>query len=327
MKRALIIGIAGQDGSYLAEHLLELGYEVFGVVRRNSTPEHQQSRIHHLSAHIQTFYGDLTDPHSLESVLKQLNPREIYNLGAQSHVRISFEVPQFTGQVNGMGVLNLLTVARQVDPSIRVYQASSSEMFGDSVDSDGFQRETTPMLPVSPYGCSKLYGYHIVRNYRRAYGMFASNGILFNHESPRRGSNFVTSKVVKAACEIKLGLSRRLEIGNLDSSRDWGHSKDYVRAMVLILNHTIADDFVVATGQTHTVRDLIEKVFGLLELEPEQFVFQNPKFLRPEELPYLRGDASKIKSILGWEPSIAFDVLVEEMVNFYMEQLTLKIRT
>ena len=327
MKRALIIGIAGQDGSYLAEHLLELGYEVFGVVRRNSTPEHQQSRIHHLSAHIQTFYGDLTDSYSLESVLKKSNPSEIYNLGAQSHVRISFEVPQFTGQVNGMGVLNLLTVVKQIDPSIRVYQASSSEMFGDSVDSDGFQRESTPMEPVSPYGCSKLYGYHIVRNYRRAYGMFASNGILFNHESPRRGSNFVTSKVVKAACEIKLGLSHRLEIGNLDSSRDWGHSKDYVRAMVLILNHTIADDFVVATGQTHTVRDLINKVFELLELEPEQFVFQNPKYLRPEELPYLRGDAAKVKSTLGWEPSVTFDVLIEEMVNFYMEQLTLKIQT
>lgn len=293
-KKALIVGIAGQDGSYLAEHLLKEGYEVHGTVRRNSTPEHQESRIHHLGVQVETHYGDLTDQHSLESVIRRCQPDEIYNLGAQSHVRISFELPQFTTQVNALGVLNLLTAVRLAAPEARIYQASSSEMFGDSVDSDQFQRETTPMTPVSPYGCAKLYGYHLVRNYRKSYGLFAANGILFNHESPRRGANFVTSKVVRAACEIKMGQRDRLELGNMDSSRDWGHSRDYVRAMVMILNHETPDDFVVATGQTHTVRELVSGVFGRLDLNYLDFTVQNPKYLRPEELPYLKGDATKI---------------------------------
>ena len=322
MKKALIIGVAGQDGSYLAEHLLTLGYEVHGILRRNSTPEHQESRIHHLAAEINTRYGDLSDSHSLEAAIRESQPDEIYNLGAQSHVRISYEVPQFTGQVNAMGVLNLLTVIRNVAPDARLYQASSSEMFGDSVDSDMFQRETTPMHPVSPYGCAKLYGYHIVRNYRKAYGLFAANGILFNHESPRRGSNFVTSKVVKTACEIKLGLKSRLELGNMDSSRDWGHSRDYVGAMVKILNHSEPDDFVVATGQTHTVRELVKGVFDRLDLDYTKYTFQNPKFLRPEELPYLKGDASKARRVLGWEPLVSFDSLIDEMVESWMKSLT-----
>ena len=322
MKKALIIGVAGQDGSYLAEHLLTLGYEVHGMLRRNSTPEHQESRIHHLAAEINTRYGDLNDSHSLEAAIRESQPDEIYNLGAQSHVRISYEVPQFTGQVNAMGVLNLLTVIRNVAPDARLYQASSSEMFGDSVDSDMFQRETTPMHPVSPYGCAKLYGYHIVRNYRKAYGLFAANGILFNHESPRRGSNFVTSKVVKTACEIKLGLKSRLELGNMDSSRDWGHSRDYVGAMVKILNHSEPDDFVVATGQTHTVRELVKGVFDRLDLDYTKYTFQNPKFLRPEELPYLKGDASKARRVLGWEPLVSFDSLIDEMVESWMKRLT-----
>lgn len=322
MKKALIIGIAGQDGSYLAEHLLELGYEVHGVLRRNSTPEHQQSRLHHLATQISTRYGDLNDAHSLEAAISEIQPDEIYNLGAQSHVRISYEVPQFTGQVNALGVLNLLTVVRNTSPGAKIYQASSSEMFGDSVDPDMFQRETTPMHPVSPYGCAKLYGYHIVRNYRKAYGMFAANGILFNHESPRRGSNFVTSKVVKTACEIKLGMKDRLELGNMDSSRDWGHSKDYVRAMVMILKHSEPDDFVVATGQTHTVRELVQGVFQRLDLVYEDYIFQNPKFLRPEELPYLKGDASRARKVLGWEPIISFDQLLDEMVESTMTHLT-----
>jgi GDPmannose 4,6-dehydratase len=322
VKKALIIGVAGQDGSYLAEHLLTLGYEVHGILRRNSTPEHQESRIHHLAAEINTRYGDLSDSHSLEAAIRESQPDEIYNLGAQSHVRISYEVPQFTGQVNAMGVLNLLTVIRNVAPDARLYQASSSEMFGDSVDSDMFQRETTPMHPVSPYGCAKLYGYHIVRNYRKAYGLFAANGILFNHESPRRGSNFVTSKVVKTACEIKLGLKSRLELGNMDSSRDWGHSRDYVGAMVKILNHSEPDDFVVATGQTHTVRELVKGVFDRLDLDYTKYTFQNPKFLRPEELPYLKGDASKARRVLGWEPLVSFDSLIDEMVESWMKSLT-----
>ncbi len=322
MKKALIIGVAGQDGSYLAEHLLELGYEVHGMLRRNSTPEHQESRIHHLATEVNTRYGDLNDPHSLEAAIRDSQPDEIYNLGAQSHVRISYEVPQFTGQVNAMGVLNLLTVMRTLAPNAKFYQASSSEMFGDSVDADMFQRETTPMHPVSPYGCAKLYGYHIVRNYRKAYGLFAANGILFNHESPRRGSNFVTSKVVKTACEIKLGLKSRLELGNMDSSRDWGHSRDYVRAMIKILNHVEPDDFVVATGQTHTVRELVQGVFERLDLDYTQYTFQNPKFLRPEELPYLKGDSSKARKALGWEPQVSFDELIDEMVESWMRKLS-----
>ena len=321
-KKALIVGVAGQDGSYLAEHLLERGYEVHGIVRRNSTPEHQESRLDHIAAHVDTHYGDLNDLQSLVNVISQSRPDEIYNLGAQSHVRISYEVPQFTGQVNALGVLNLLTAIRSTAPEAKVYQASSSEMFGDSVDSDMFQRETTPMHPVSPYGCAKLYGYHIIRNYRKAYGLFAANGILFNHESPRRGSNFVTSKVVKIACEIKLGLKDRLELGNMDSSRDWGHSKDYVRAMAMILNHDSPDDFVIATGQTHTVRELVMGVFERLDLAYEDYIFQNPKYLRPEELPYLKGDASKAREILGWEPQISFDELITEMVESWMQRLT-----
>jgi GDPmannose 4,6-dehydratase len=320
-KKALIIGVAGQDGSYLAEHLLERGYEVHGTVRRNSTPEHQESRIHHLELQVETHYGDLTDQHSLESVIRRCQPDEIYNLGAQSHVRISFELPQFTAQVNALGVLNLLTAVRLAAPEAKVYQASSSEMFGDSVDVDQFQRETTPMTPVSPYGCAKLYGYHVVRNYRKSYGMFAANGILFNHESPRRGANFVTSKVVRAACEIKLGQRTRLELGNMDSSRDWGHSRDYVRAMVMILNHKIPDDFVVATGQTHTVRELVSGVFGRLNLDYQEFTVQNPKYLRPEELPYLKGDAAKVRATLGWKPEVSFDQLIDEMVDETMRIL------
>lgn len=321
MKKALIIGIAGQDGSYLAEHLLDLGYEVHGTLRRNSTPEHQQSRISHLSQHVTTRYSDLNDPHSLDAVLREVEPDEIYNLGAQSHVRISFEIPQFTGQVNALGVLNLLTAMKSSGLDSKLYQASSSEMFGDSVDEDLYQRETTPMHPVSPYGCAKLYGYHLVRNYRKSYGLFAANGILFNHESPRRGSNFVTSKIIKSACEIKLGLRDRLELGNMDSFRDWGHSKDYVRAMVMILNHDVPEDFVIATGETHSVRELVQKVFESLDLNYEKYTFQNSKYLRPEELPYLRGDSSKARRVLGWEPKISFDEMINEMVDSWMSRL------
>ena len=324
MKKALIIGIAGQDGSYLAEHLLDEGVSVFGILRRNSTPEHQESRIHHLAHRITTRYGDLADSQSLSSAIREIAPDYIFNLGAQSHVRISYEVPQFTVQTHAMGVLNLLTEMKTHAPEAKLYQASSSEMFGDSVDEDLFQRETTPMHPVSPYGCAKLFGYHIVRNYRKAHNLFAANGILFNHESPRRGSNFVTSKVVKSACEIKLGLRETLELGNMDSSRDWGHSRDYVRAMKLILDHEKPDDFVIATGQTHTVRELTQRVFELLELDYRDFVVQNPKYFRPEELPYLKGDASKARSVLGWNPEVTFDRLIEEMVEEWMLKLKLR---
>jgi len=290
-KRALITGIAGQDGSYLTEYLLSLGYEVHGIVRRHSVAENQNHRLHKLNVHedIHTYYGDLLDYPSLIRIVDNVRPDEIYNLGAMSHVRISFDMPSFTIQTNALGVLNMLEVYRSVAPEAKFYQASSSEMFGNSVDEDGVQRLTTPMNPVSPYGCAKVMGYNLVRHYRHAYGLHACNGILFNHESPRRGSNFVTNKVVKGAVAIKKGLQNKLELGNMDSYRDWGHSKDYVRAMHLIINHDTPEEFIVATGQTHSVRDLCETVFSKLGMNYKDYIIQNPKYMRPEELKYLKG--------------------------------------
>ena len=322
MKKALIFGMSGQDGSYLAEHLLSLGYEVHGTVRRNSTPEHQESRLDHLADQLHAYYGDLQDELRVAELLTKIGPDEVYNLAAQSHVRISFEIPLYTARTNAIGPLTILESIKQLGLETRYYQASSSEMFGDSVDPDGFQRETTPMTPVSPYGIAKLFGYHATRNYRKAHGIHASNGILFNHESPRRASNFVTSKVVKTAVQIKLGLADHLVLGNLDSKRDWGHSKDYVRAIHAIMTAPKPDDYVVATGSTRSIRDLVELVFDSLGLDVKSHVRQDPKFMRPEELSYLQGDASKIRESLGWVPEISFEDMISEMIDHWLHQLT-----
>jgi GDPmannose 4,6-dehydratase len=320
MKKAFITGIGGQDGSYLAEYLLDLGYEVHGIVRRNSTPEHQQSRLDEVrnNSNLHVYYGDLLDVSGLEKLLRDIQPDEVYNIAAQSHVRISFDIPQFTIQTNALGVINILEAVRTNCPQTKFYQASSSEMFGSSVDEDGFQRETTKMTPVSPYGCSKVFGYNIVRNYRNAYNMHASNGILFNHESPRRGSNFVTNKVVKGAVMIKLGLLDKLELGNLDAYRDWGHSKDYVKAMHLILQQPEPNDWVVATGVTHSVREMCDYVFSKLGLNYKDYIIQNQKFLRPEELKYLKGDSSRIRA-LGWQPEYTFETLMDDMIEHWLK--------
>jgi GDPmannose 4,6-dehydratase len=319
MKKALIIGISGQDGSYLSEYLLSLYYEVHGTIRRHSVAENQDSRISKLNVH--THYCDINDSLSLIELIKNVQPDEIYNLAAMSHVRISFDIPHFTITTNGLSVLNLLEIAKRFSPNSKIYQASSSEMFGNSVDNDGYQRLNTPMVPASPYGCAKVLAYNLVRHYRTAYKKFYCNGILFNHESPRRGSNFVTSKVVKTAVEIKLGIKKKLELGNLDSSRDWGHSKDYVKAMYLIMQHKEARDWTVATGETRSVRQLCELTFKILGLNYEDFVVQNNIYLRPDEIKYLKGDSTEIREILKWKPEYNFEKLINEMVEFWLSKL------
>jgi len=317
-KIALITGINGQDGSYLAEFLLEKGYEVHGTLKRNSVAENQTSRLDKVYDKVKLHYADLTDLSSLVRVISEVKPIEIYNLAAQSHVRISFDQPLYTANVTGIGTLNVLEAVKLLDPSIKIYQASSSEMFGNSIDDDGFQRETTPMNPVSPYGCAKVFSYNICRNYRNSYGMFISNGILFNHESPRRGTNFVTNKVCKEAVKIKLGLSDELKLGNLDATRDWGHAKDYVRAMWEILQLDTPNDFVCSTGISHSVQDLCEYVFGKLELDWEKYVKQDEKFLRPEELHNLKGDSSKLIKATGWYHDYTFESMLDEMIEYWL---------
>jgi GDPmannose 4,6-dehydratase len=323
MKKALITGINGQDGSYLTEYLISLGYEVHGIVRRHSVAENQNHRLVKNGTNNKaiTHYGDLLDYPSLVRVISKVQPDEIYNLAAMSHVRVSFDIPSFTIQTNALGVLNMLEVYRTLCPNAKFYQASSSEMFGNTVDEDGIQRLTTPMNPVSPYGCSKVMGYNLVRHYRHAYKLHACNGILFNHESPRRGTNFVTNKVVRGAVAIKKGLESKLELGNMDSYRDWGHSKDYVRAMHMIVNHKKPEEFIVATGETHSVRNLCEVVFSKLDLDYKDYVVQNPKFIRPEELKYLKGDSSKARKVLGWKPEYTFSTMIDEMIKRWEEEL------
>lgn len=323
MKKALITGINGQDGSYLTEFLLDKGYEVYGILKRNSVSENQTERLDAVYENIKDNlrYADMTDVSSLFSVINNVRPNEIYNLAAQSHVRISFDQPIYTANVTGLGTLNLLEAVNQIDRTIKVYQASSSEMFGNSIDSDGYQRETTPMNPVSPYGCAKVFSYNISRNYRNSYGIFVSNGILFNHESPRRGTNFVTNKVVKEAVKIKIGLSNELALGNLDATRDWGHAKDYVEAMWMILQQDKPDDFVCATGVSHTVRELCQYVFSKLDLDWEKYVVQKNKYFRPEELTDLKGDSSKLRSVTGWQPKHTFETMLDEMIYYWINKL------
>jgi len=320
-KIALITGINGQDGSYLAEFLLDKGYEVWGTLKRNSVSENQTSRLGEVYSKLKLEYADLTDLSSLIRVISLCQPDEIYNLAAQSHVRISFDQPLYTANTTGIGALNLLEAVKLTKPNCKIYQASSSEMFGNTIDPDGSQRETTAMNPVSPYGCAKVFAYNISRNYRHSYNMFISNGILFNHESPRRGTNFVTNKIVKEAVKIKLGLANELRLGNLSATRDWGHAKDYVQAMWMLLQLDKPGDYVCATGISHSVQDLCEYVFSKLKLNWKEYIKIDEKFLRPEELYNLKGDSSKLREVTGWKPEYTFESMLDEMIEYWINTL------
>ncbi|MBE9504982.1 MAG: GDP-mannose 4,6-dehydratase [Proteobacteria bacterium] len=326
MKKALVTGITGQDGSYLAELLIEKGYEVHGIIRRSST--FNTERIDHLyqdphkpGTRLFLHYGDLTDATGLRRIIEEVKPDEIYNLGAQSHVKVSFEEPQYTADVDALGTLRLLEGLRdyrdRTGHDVRFYQACSSEMFGKVLESP--QKETTPFYPRSPYGVAKVFGYWQTVNYREAYNLFAVNGILFNHESPRRGETFATRKITRAATRIKLGLQDKLYLGNLEAKRDWGFAGDYVEAMWLMLQQEKPDDFVVATGKTYSVKEFVEKVFHRLELDWQKYVEIDPRYFRPTEVDLLLGDASKAKKVLSWEPKVEIDGLVEMMISHDME--------
>jgi GDPmannose 4,6-dehydratase len=321
VKRALITGTTGQDGSYLAELLIDQGYEVHGLLRRSSTfstdrLDHLYQDPHERSAQLRLHYGDLSDGTALRRTLETVRPDEVYNLGAQSHVKVSFDQPEYTGDVDGLGALRLLEAIRdaqqRIGAPIRFYQAGTSEMFGSTPPP---QSEQTPFHPRSPYACAKVYAHWQTVNYREAYGLFACNGILFNHESERRGETFVTRKITRAATRIKLGLQDTLFLGNLDAERDWGHARDYVRAMWLMLQQPEPDDYVVATGERHSVRVFVQKVFSRLDLDWERHVTIDPAYFRPAEVEALQGDASKARKVLGWEPSVLFDDLVALMVD------------
>jgi GDPmannose 4,6-dehydratase len=321
MKKALVTGITGQDGSYLVELLLEKDYEVWGVLRRSSS--FHTSRIDHLykdpheKPRFRLVYGDLTDGGNLSTIVNDIKPNEVYNLGAQSHVRVSFDTPIYTVNTDGLGTLRLLEAIRRMDKPAKFYQASSSEMYGKAIETP--QTEKTPFYPRSPYGCAKVYSFWQTVNYREAYGLFACNGILFNHESPRRGETFVTRKITRAATRIKLGLQDKLYLGNLDAKRDWGFAGDYVETMWLMLQQEKSDDYVIATGETHSVREFLDEVFGYLDLDWQKYVEIDPRYLRPSEVDCLLGDASKAKKVLGWEPKVTFKELAKMMTDADME--------
>ena len=317
-KRALITGITGQDGSFLAELLLEKGYEVYGVIRRSSSfntdrIDHLYQDPHEPDSRLRLLYGDLNDSSSLNTILRKTEPDEIYNLGAQSHVRVSFDVPEYTGEVTGMGTVRLLEAIRETGIRPRFYQASSSELYGKVAEVP--QTERTPFYPRSPYGCAKAYAYYITVNYRESYDLFACNGILFNHESERRGETFVSRKITRAATRIKEGLQDRLYLGNLESRRDWGYAKDYVEAMWLMMQAAEPDDYVIATGETHSVREFLDETFGYLDLDWREYVELDSRYLRPAEVDVLIGDYSKARRRLGWEPKVGFRELVRIIID------------
>lgn len=320
-KTALISGITGQDGSFLTELLLEKGYQVYGIIRRSSS--FNTNRIDHLyrdpheKTQLRLVYGDLNDSSSLNTILRQVQPDEIYNLGAQSHVRVSFDIPEYTGEVSGIGTVRFLEAIRETGIRPKFYQASSSELYGKAAETP--QTETTPFHPRSPYACAKAYAYFITVNYREAYNVFACNGILFNHESERRGETFVSRKITRGATRIKMGLQEKLYMGNLDARRDWGYARDYVEAMWMILNADEPDDYVIATGETHSVREFLEKTFSYLDLDWKEHVEIDPRYFRPAEVDLLLGDASKARRKLGWKPKVSFDELVKLMTDHDLE--------
>ena len=318
MKKALITGVTGQDGSYLAELLLTKGYEVHGIIRRSSSfntsrVEHLYRDPHETGVRFFLHYGDLNDASSLNRLLERIHPDEIYNLAAQSHVRVSFDIPEYTAEITALGAIRLLEAIKETQIKARFYQASSSEMYGKVVEVP--QKETTPFYPRSPYACAKVFAHWITVNYRESYGLFTCSGILFNHESPRRGETFVTRKITRAAARIKKGLQKELFLGNLEAKRDWGYAPDYVEAMWMMLQQEKPDDYVIATGETHSVREFLEEAFGYLKLDWNKYVKKDPRYLRPAEVDLLQGDPSKAKKKLGWEPTVSFKELVRIMVD------------
>jgi len=323
-RKALITGITGQDGSYLAEFLISKGYEVHGLVRRSSTfntdrIDHIYEDPHEEGVNLFLHYGDLNDGGQLSNLIYNIRPDEVYHLGAQSHVRVSFDMPEFTGDVTGLGTTRILEAIRRSGIKTRFYQASSSEMFGDE---PAPQNEETPFRPRSPYSAAKAYAYWMVRNYREGYGMFASNGILFNHESPRRGETFVTRKITRAAARIKLGLQNRLYLGNLDAKRDWGYAKEFVEAMWLIVQQDRPEDYVIATGEAHSVREFLDETFGYVDIDWHDYVETDERYFRPTEVEVLIGDARKARKELGWEPKVTFKELVKIMIEADLEAET-----